>query len=113
VIVHFLFEGRALCGMSPSIPALWPKDHRWARVEEPLEVNCPGCIAARKVKILGSQFGAGGKRCGCGARYDAESWKALPLGYVNRDAYATQEARHCRCGSTLVILTAIHDLGAE
>jgi aerobic-type carbon monoxide dehydrogenase small subunit (CoxS/CutS family) len=36
-------------------------------------------------------------------------WKRLPFAYRHTDAFCTMEARHCRCGSTLVVLTAIHD----
>lgn len=75
--------------------------------------------AQEKAKRLAAQWP---KRCGCGLRYDRRaaeqakgvlSWQALPFGYDYRDEYATQEARHCSCGSTLVILTEIHDLAAE
>lgn len=66
------------------------------------------------------------KECGCGRVYfrDVEQgkalspgggylWSSLPFAYPHKDAYATQEARHCPCGSTLVILTEIHDLKEE
>jgi hypothetical protein len=64
------------------------------------------------------------KRCGCGRTYvrtprdpreadGARVWASLPFGYARRDEYASAEARHCVCGSTLEIYTQIHDLSAE
>jgi hypothetical protein len=47
-------------------------------------------------------------------------WRKLPLARTENardgrytDAFATHEMRHCPCGTTLVIFTAIHDPGAE
>ncbi len=60
------------------------------------------------------------KRCGCGREYCGPtsselplSWDMLPLAYHYTDDFATQEARHCVCLSTITVLIAIHDLGAE
>lgn len=53
------------------------------------------------------------KKCGCGRTYEVESWNDLPFAYNYTDAFATQEARHCLCGSTLAVNVEIHDLSEE
>lgn len=54
------------------------------------------------------------KRCGCGRVYAGRhAWNLLAFAYPLDDAFALQEARHCACGSTLVILVQIHDLDQE
>lgn len=54
------------------------------------------------------------KKCGCGAVYiGPHAWALLPFGYERQDAFSKQEARHCRCGSTLVIDVQIFDLDEE
>lgn len=52
-------------------------------------------------------------RC-CKTIYDSVGeWGRLVFAYTYTDAFATQEARHCACGSTLVIYTEIHNLAEE
>lgn len=76
-----------------------------------------------KSKKLATQWP---KRCGCGRVYDRRRnfrntptkatptvWGELPFAYNYTDAFATQEARHCLCGSTIVVNVAIHDLSKE
>jgi hypothetical protein len=67
------------------------------------------------------------KRCGCGRAYLPKplaeiepyksigfiAWGDLPFAYVAADDFADMEARHCYCGSTIAILTKIHDLSKE
>lgn len=72
----------------------------------------------RKAAKIASQWP---KKCGCGRVYDRRVnradgvllWRDLPFAYNYTDAYATQEARHCACGSTIVVNIAIHDLTME
>lgn len=86
------------------------------------------CVSEEKARRLASQWP---KRCGCsrvfvsGAHLQVmpwawAAWENLPLATspaapsgCYRDAYATHEMRNCPCGSTLVALTELHDLGAE
>lgn len=56
----------------------------------------------------------------CLARYTPASWQALTLATNHNapdgkytDAFGTFEMRNCTCGTTLVVLTQVHDLGAE
>lgn len=68
-------------------------------------------VLREKARRLSSQWP---KRCRCcDATYAPLDWVALPFGYVAPDDYATLEARHCGCGSTLAVYLAIHDLAAE
>lgn len=68
-------------------------------------------IVAQKAQKLLSQWP---KVCKCcGTAYNPASWAIRPLGFTMRDTFATQEARHCTCGSTLVVLREIHDLAEE
>lgn len=54
------------------------------------------------------------KRCNCcQATYLPGAWDRLPFAYKYTDEFATQEARHCACKTTLVVNTEIHDLSAE
>lgn len=66
--------------------------------------------ALRKGKTLADQWP---KHCGCGRTHTKASWAQLPEGKPFSDEYADHEQRHCVCGSTLVILTKIHDLSKE
>lgn len=84
------------------------------------------CVSAEKARRLAAQWP---KRCACGRSYRAPGsqvtpveslWESLPLAKSPngpsgsyRDAYATHQMRNCHCGSTLVVLTEIHDLEAE
>lgn len=44
------------------------------------------------------------KVCGCGAVYDATSWRALPYVGVQRlDDEPDLELRNCVCGSTIAV----------
>ena len=48
------------------------------------------------------------KRHGCGQVFNRITWASLPLAEPIVDDVATLEQRHCPCGSTLVVYTAIH-----
>lgn len=84
-------------------------------------------VAELKAAKLAAQWP---KVCGCGRIYEKEEtpwamrlvlghfgpipkWEALPFAYPYTDAFAVQEARHCPCGSTLVVLLEILDLNQE
>ena len=44
------------------------------------------------------------KACGCGARYTATAWQALPLqGIQPLEGEPSLEMRNCPCGSTLAV----------
>lgn len=78
-------------------------------------------IAAEKTKRLAEQWPkahihAGGYTDPNGERVVhlmPGDWDKLPFAYKHTDAYCTQEARNCPCGSTLVVMTEIHDLAEE
>jgi hypothetical protein len=40
-------------------------------------------------------------------------WDKLTFAYVQTDAFCTMESRHCHCGSTLAVMTEIHNLSEE
>jgi hypothetical protein len=52
--VHFLLEGRALCGR-PGVPGDWGPDHKWVRTDSDeggprSAANCPRCLAVRSAQ---------------------------------------------------------------
>lgn len=86
-------------------PIRWVHSATWQRIWSNSEEQ------AEKDQRITGQFP---KKCGCGAVYpDRKAWKKLEFHTAFTDAYADQEWRHCVCGSTLAILTKIHDLAAE
>lgn len=54
------------------------------------------------------------KRCGCcSAIYLPATWGALTFAYELTDVFGVHEARHCPCGTTLMVVLKVLDLSAE
>lgn len=68
-------------------------------------------MGARELNKLNEEWP---KACGCGRVYcGPESWKGMKLIGVQADDFATLELRNCPCGTTLAVLTEIHDITKE
>jgi hypothetical protein len=68
-----------------------------------------------KAKRLAAQWPKRHKHAHGGGEclFSKEDWAKLEYASTQSDAYCTLESRHCHCGSTLAIMTEIHDLSQE
>lgn len=46
-VLHILYEGRALCGLSSEVPAKWPPGHRWVSYQEEDALDRSNCDACK------------------------------------------------------------------
>lgn len=119
--VHVLHEGRTGCDL-PGPPSSWHPAQQWVPRERAGSATCDICVAVEKARRIAEQWP---KKCGCGREYGEHPsmtgnavepvlyWGALQAAYEQVDAYARFDARHCACGSTLMVITEILNLAEE